>query len=208
MQYTTIVENDVNIFFKPARLIVAGYSGSGKSTLVVNIIRKYRENFNRVIVLGNDLEQSRELEIERDDTFNPFDENLKGNTLLIFDDIIYNKQLLTLAGEVFIRSRHYNVSVILVTQNLFLSDKNFRQITLNTTHIIILRNRDERQIITFARSFLPNEKLKKFLDLYKKIVTKKRHQYLMVDFTADCDSPLLIRTSIIGEGYERAFLLE
>ena len=207
MSYGRVTEDVLDIFNKPARLLVSGFSGSGKSTFVCKLIEKYRNKFQRVIVLGSELDISKELNIEFNSDFNPFQEFLRGSTLLIFDDIIYNKKLLTLAGEVFIRGRHLNISSILVTQNIFLSDKNFRQISLNTTHIILFKHRDEKQIICFSRSFLSDEKVKEFHSLYKKVVAKQKHQYLLIDFTVDIDSAVAIRSNVLGDGYERAFLL-
>ena len=110
MAYGVISEEELDIFNKPARLLISGFSGSGKSSFVCALIKKYRDRFQRVIVLGSDLENSTELDVEFDSEFNPFQEFLKGNTLLIFDDVIYNKKLLTLAGEIFIRGRHLNVT--------------------------------------------------------------------------------------------------
>ena len=209
MMYTKVSEADVDLFVQPARILASGYSSSGKTTLLVSIIKKYRHKFNRVILLGGDLDVDEELKIEKIDDFNPFEEHLIGANLLIFDDCIYNKKLLTLAGEIFVRGRHLQLSVAFVSQNLFLADKNFRQISLNCTHIIILRHRDEKQIICFARSFLSDGKVKQFLNLYKKVVVKHRYQYLLVDFTADIESPLAIRTSITGTTpYEKVFLLD
>ena len=208
MTYVRISEADIDIFNKPARLLISGYSGSGKSTLVKEIVAKYRNKFEKVIILGADLEDSSKLNVTHDNDFNPFEEHLTGKTLLIFDDVIYNKKLLILAGEVFVRGRHLNVSSIFLTQNLFLSNTNFRQITLNTTHIIILRHRDEKQILCFARSFLSDDKVKKFLNLYKKIVTKQKHQHLLIDFTVDIDSPTAIRSSVVGGDYQKVFILD
>ena len=115
--------------------------------------------------------------------------------------------MLTFAGEVFIRGRHLNISSILDTQNIFLSDKNFSQISLNTTHIVLFKNRDEKQIICFSRSFISDEKVKEFHSLYKKIVAKQKHQHLLIDFTVDIDSAVAVRKNVFGDGFERAFLL-
>ena len=125
MEYIKVTQEELDIFSKPARLLISGYSGSGKSTFISRLIKKYRHKFNRVIVLGSELDISKEFNVEFNNDFNPFQEFLRDSTLLIFDDIIYNKKLLTLAGEVFIRGRHLNISSILVTQNIFLSDKKF-----------------------------------------------------------------------------------
>ena len=153
MMYARIGGEDLDLFKKPARLLISGFSGSGKSTFVVSLIRKYRNKFSKIVVLGSELECSKELDILTNSDFNPFEENLSGHTLMIFDDIIYNRKLLNLSGEVFIRGRHLNISSVLVTQNLFLADKNFRQITLNITGIVLLKHRDAIQILSFARSF-------------------------------------------------------
>ena len=110
----------------------------------------------------------------------------------------------------FIRGRHLNISSILITQNLFLADKNFRQISLNITCIVLLRHRDMKQILTFGRSFLPDSKVKQFLSLYTKIIAKGKFNHLLIDFTSDFDSPISIRSSVVNlnEGeYEKAYLL-
>ena len=110
MAYGVISEEELNIFNKPARLLISGFSGSEKISFVRSLIKIYRDCFQRVIVLSSDLENSTELDVEFDSEFNPFQEFLKGNTLYILDDVIYNENLLTLAGEAFIRERHLNVS--------------------------------------------------------------------------------------------------
>ena len=165
MVYARVAHSEINIFHRPARLLISGYSGSGKSSLVSALVKQYRESFERVFILGSDLENSKELNITHDDDFNPFQEHLTGSTLLIFDDVIYNKTLINLAGEIFVKGRHLNVSSIFITQNLFLSNNNFRQISLNASHVILLRHRDEKQIICFARTFLSDQKTKQFLAL-------------------------------------------
>ena len=77
MQYEKISQCDINIFYKPARILIAGFSGSGKSTFVVNLLRKYRSSFNKVFVLGADLENVQDLNIQRNDEFNPFIEKVR-----------------------------------------------------------------------------------------------------------------------------------
>ena len=210
--YSKVPADDIDLFVRPARILISGYSGSGKSTLVVSILKKYRDKFNKVILLGGELEGVEKLNVIKDDNYDPFQElsgvGNAGSTLMIFDDAIFNRKLLTLAGEVFIRGRHLKISALFCSQNLFFSDKNFRQVTLNTSHIILLRHRDEKQIVCFARTFLSDEKVKKFLNLYKKVVGKKRHQHLLVDFTTDLDCPLMFRSNIAGEGYERVFTID
>ena len=207
--YTKVHDYEINIFFKPARLIIAGFSGAGKSYLTSLIIAKYRHKFHSIIGYGTPLENGKEMGIIQDDEYNPFDEpDSSKSKLLIFDDIIMNRNIMNLASEVYIRGRHLNISCIFLSQNIFLQDKSYRIIALNCTHVVLLRQRDLRQIVCFARTFLPSEKIDKFISLYKKEVLKKRHQYILIDFTSDFDGPLAIRSSIVNEdSYERAFLI-
>ena len=202
-----VVADDINLFSDHARIIVCGSSSSGKSFMVSKLIRKYRSQFENVILIGANLENIEDLHVIRNDDFNPVIDELNGRTLVIFDDIILNKKKLLIASESFIRSRHMKVSLVLLTQNLNLADPSYRIISLNSTHVIIFRNRDVKQISCFARSFLENDEVKIFVELYKKTVLNVRHGYLLVDFTKNSGDPLNIRTNIVDEGYERAFKL-
>ena len=150
--YSIVNKNEINIFEKPARLIIAGSSGAGKSYFVSALIEEYRENFDHVIVIGSDLENISHLNVTRDDTFDPLNSDLSGDILIIFDDIIFNKHQMTLAAETYTRGRHKKISYIFVTQNIFLADQKYRVISLNATHVIVFRCRDLRQMQLFAKS--------------------------------------------------------
>ena len=201
--------SDLTLFQRPNRLLLSGYSNSGKSYFVSNLIRKYRSVFSKVIVIGSDLEFVKDLNIIRDDSYDPFSEDFEidGHILLIFDDIICNPALVKLASKVFIKGRHKNISPIFITQNLFTNDKNFRVLALNVTHIVLFKMRDLRQISFLAKSFLIDSQIEAFINLYKRIVLKKQYGYLLIDYDADLDSKLRIRSNILNEDYERCFVL-
>lgn len=201
--YTTVSGDEIDIFNEPSRLLVAGSSGSGKSFFTSSLINKYRHKFDKIIVIGSDLENCRD--VIRDDDFDVFNEVLTGSILIIYDDVIYKKKLVERAAELYIRGRHYKVSTIFLSQNLFYNDKNFRIIALNCTHIVIFRTRDIKQISYFARTFLNDTQIDNFLKLYKRVVLKNKHRYLLVDYTKDFDSPLSIRTNVLNESYETAY---
>ena len=208
MMYGRVLDADLNIFHKPARLLICGNSGSGKSSLVVALLQKYRNNFDLVVVIGADLEGVESLDIKRDDDFNPLLDAVKGEkTLVIFDDCIFNQKQMKVASESFVRARHLGVSLIFLSQNLYLQDRNYRVIGLNVTHVFLLKQRDLKQIILYAKSFLEDNLVQKFVDVYKKIVLKIKYNYILIDFTKDYDSPLLIRSNLTGETYEKAYQL-
>ena len=201
---------DLNIFVKPARIIIAGASGSGKSFFVSNLLQKYSFKFSRITVIGSNLENCENLNITRNDNYNPLtDDELTSNSLIIYDDIIYNKSVMAQAAEVFLRGRHKGISAILITQNAFLNNDNYRIVSLNTTHMVLFRCRDLRQIQLTGKTFLPDSQIKSFLDLYRRIVVNSKYNYILCDFSKFSDSPLMLRTNIVGDnGYERAFLLQ
>ena len=206
--YPSVNLTDIDIFNKPARVIVAGYSGCGKSYLVSELVKLYHAKFQKIVVYGTALEGLQDISIVRGGDENPLDDDSFGQKLVIFDDCIYNRTLMKIAGEVFIRGRHLNISSIFITQNIFLADKEFRAISLNATHITLLRHRDMKQILCFARSFLTEEKVKKFLDLYKKVVIKEPYSHILIDFTKDIEAPLMLRSGIASATtYEKTYLL-
>ena len=208
MMYRSIYENEIDIFNSPARIIVSGTSGAGKSFFISKLIRKYRNKFDNVIVVGAEFENIEDLHVTRNDNYNPLTDGVDGKTLIVYDDIIYNKEKLTTCAEVFIRGRHLGLNTILITQNLFLSDKNYRIISLNCTHVAIFRNRDIKQVCYFARSFLQNSLINIFVNLYKKVVMNTKHGYLLIDFNKNVDNPLFIRSSVVDDGYEKAYKID
>ena len=205
--YRCIESDEIDIFKEPARLIIGGSSGSGKSFFISKLIRKYRRKFSRVIVIGSNLQNCTDLNIERNDTFDPFLDEISGNILIIYDDILLNKNLLAKAAEVFLRGRHFNFSVCLLTQNIFHNCKFYRTIALNCTHNILMRMRDIKQINCFGQTFLTKGEVEKFVTLYKRIVIREKYRYILIDFTTFVEDPLCFRSFICDESYEQAFIL-
>jgi len=203
-----IGDEELDVFIKPARFLIAGLSGSGKSYFTSKLLRKYRNRFNKIIVIGSDLENVDDLEVERDDTFNPLREELSGNTLVIFDDVIFQPNLVKIASEIFARGRHKNISAIFLTQNLFMNDKSFRILSLNASHVILFRIRDINQIKYLGKSFLDDTQISNFVELYKKIVLQRTYGYILIDFTKSIVSHLKIRSDVLNEDlYERVYTL-
>ena len=70
----------------------------GKVFFTSQLINKYASNFNKIICIGSDLENVENIDIERNDSFDPFKEELTGETLIIFDDIIFNSSIIKIAS--------------------------------------------------------------------------------------------------------------
>ncbi|GBN58756.1 hypothetical protein AVEN_17025-1 [Araneus ventricosus] len=113
------------------------------------------------------------------------DENFQ---LLILDDLMNN--LTAEISQMFtVGSHHKNLSIILITQNLFLHIRVTRDISLNAHYIILFRNdRDQSQIACFDRQVFPDRSTF-FMDAYKR-TTAEIYQFLLVDSFPTTDEEL------------------
>ena len=82
--------------------------------------------------------------------YNPDPEN---KILMVFDDmiadIIHNKKLDSIVTELFIRGRKLNISLVFIIQSYFKVPKAVR---LNTTHFLIAKIPNRREIQEIARN--------------------------------------------------------
>ena len=78
-----------------------------------------------------------------------FEENKsKTGTLLVIDDQMQNIDQ-NVVSIFTIYSHHYRVSCLLLTQSLFLSNKFYRTVSLNSNYIVLIKNtRDILQLHT------------------------------------------------------------
>ena len=122
---------------------------------------------------------------------------------MILDDLlnnVYSKQVC----DLFTRgSHHRNISVILITQNVFHHGRYNRDISLNAQYVVALKNvRDKTLFMYLANQFYPEDSL----GLYNAYLdaTHRPHGYLMLGLTQDTDDGLRFRTSIFPEEYPLA----
>ena len=167
-----VTEEELNLFQTPARFIVAGFSGSGKTNLVTKIVTKYHNTFEKIIVCGVprhplQLQSSIANKVTvHNNIVDPFgdddDDNISFNkqTLFILDDIFIDAVQSKHVVDAFTKGRHANITTILITQNLFFSGKYARNISLNATHYLLLRQRDLNQIECLGRQIYGNKQAK------------------------------------------------
>ena len=123
----------------------------------------------------------------------PFPQNFGNDRgkpcLVILDDLlndVYSKDVCDLFTK---SSHHRNISVILITQNLFHQGRFCRDISLNAKYSVALKNvRDKNQFQFLARQVQPEDSdsfYKSYLD-----ATERPHGYLLLDFAQDTDDRL------------------
>ena len=128
-----------------------------------------------------------------------FHQNIR--SLLVLDDLMQETDGTSgkIISMLFTRgSHHRNLSIILVTQNLFQQNRYFRTISLNSSYIVVFKNpRDGNQIDHLARQIFPS---KKYLisEAYRR-ATERPHGYLLLDMKQTTPDNMRIRTNIFDE---------
>ena len=179
----------IDLFNKPARILVAGFSGCGKSVLVGKIIKKYIDAFTEIVISGSEnfpVEFNPKITLHSGDhAYDPFTQNVNDgkHRLLIYDDFMLDNESGKTIAKVFIKGRHLSLSCIYIAQNILHNSPYHRAISLNCSYFILLRMRNIAQIKHFARSFLDKSKIESFVEVYRKYVEERAHSHLLIDFT-------------------------
>ena len=82
---------------------------------------------------------------------------------------------------------------------MFFKGKHSRNISLNCSHYLLLRNRDMGQIEILGRQLYGKGKGTDFLNIYKKALSVNTYGYLLVYLGANTPESLQLRTNITGE---------
>ena len=123
--------------------------------------------------------------MDDDCTMDRIKENLFGNsTLLILDDLLHSKALKEISTLFIVDARHQNLSMIFLTQKMFVNNEYFLQISQNSDYFCIFKNpRNSMEIRTLAQQITPgNLGLIKF---YTE-ATKSLFSYILINLTQEC----------------------
>jgi hypothetical protein len=169
----------------PFRMIVAGPSGCGKTVFTNALIKSHLIddiNFNEIIWCYSEIGSLRDrIPYVTYQEGLPSVEQYDGTRkLVILDDLMHETN--TDIAKLFTKmSHHRNVSVILITQNVFFQSKNSRDISLNNNYLVIFKNpRDKAQVMHLAKQIRPGQ-TKFFMKSFED-ATETPHGYLFIDF--------------------------
>ena len=183
-------------FQTPSTFILSGASMSGKTQFAMNLLRHADQLFKNPQCKQNIIYYYKEWQPSYDvfKTENIVSEwvhqlptvtDLKERTsfhketgsIIVIDD--FGSDLSRDISEIFtIHAHHTNTVVILIVQNLFL--KNFRDISLNSTYIVLFKNvRDKSQVTNYLKQFQPNNS--KWLSDAFQECTKLPYSYMLFD---------------------------
>ena len=120
--------------------------------------------------------------------------------LIILDDLlneVYSKDVCDLLTK---GSHHRNISVILITQNLFHQGRFCRDISLNVKYSFALKNvRDKSQFQYLARQVHPEDSDSSYKSYLE--ATESPHGYVILDFAQDTDDRFRNRTNVFPDEY-------
>ena len=104
--------------------------------------------------------------------------------LVIFDDLINSKSLVDIATLFTVDGRHMNMSLVFLTQRMFVNNEHFRQISQNCDYFVIFKNpRNSSEIRTLAQQLTPGSL--DLIDIYMQ-ATKDPFSYLFINLTQEC----------------------
>lgn len=197
-------------------MVIAGPSGCGKSTFVnclLNHLDIVHVKFEKIFwcnpevnALPTNLNHIKNLKF-LDYIPNNFNNEKNRPILIVLDDILteMDSNAEQSICELFTKgSHHRNISVILITQNIFSKGRYTRTCSLNATYIVFFKNpRDKTQFNYLARQIYP-ENFKALQNLYKRI-TQIGHSYLFIDLSQGINDLLRFRTNIFNKEYSTCY---
>lgn len=106
--------------------------------------------------------------------------------LVIFDDLISSKFLNDIAPLFTVDARHLNISLIFLSQRLYVNDEHFRQISQNCDYFIVFKNpRNLSEIRTLAQQITPGSL--HLTSIYRE-ATKDPFSYLFINLTQEAQT--------------------
>ena len=206
----TILQTDVDIFAKNARIICSGFSSSGKTYLINKLILKNISKFDYVIIAGSptdheitsiDLIKDKVITLHHFPSIDEIKQITEPNSskIIVCDDNYYLAFNDINVMQWYTHGRHESINVVLITQNIFYTKGKYsRDISLNASHFLILRSRDLSQLTVLSRQLYGKENSNKILDVYKCIVKKySKYPHLLVDVSGNTNENLEFRSHII-----------
>lgn len=194
----------------PFRLLLVGPSGSGKTSWVMKLTHWSETLFDRkpaYVVYYYNIWQNAYGQMRNVDEFRqgiPTREEIenlsvyseRGGSLVIIDDQL--KNINADLSEIFmVAGRHSDVSLVFLSQNLFPKDQHFRNISLQSTYIVLMKKpRDSSSINHLARQLSPSNS-RFIISSYVDATEKNPYSYFFIDLHQETDEKLRYRTNVL-----------
>ena len=200
----------VDLFDTPSRVIIGGGSGVGKTTLLLSLLKTYYNRFDKIIICGGDEGVYKDLseDITKRITYSPtlldpFDEILYEGYRVWFicDDLYMAAFSSEQIANLYAKGRHKLISGTIVTQNIFPKAKYFRDISLNSNYVILLKIRDLTSVETFLRQCVGKSDAKKALSAYNQAMRLNPFSHFLIDLNPNTPRSLQFRSNLFKETF-------
>lgn len=193
-------------FKHPFNCLIAGPSGSGKTKLVREIIDNSDiciDNLENIKILWayGIWQKTYTIPLKKNEiTYMegiPNEDDIESFNVIVLDDLITEINNSKFIVDLFTKiSHHRNISVFILSQNIFYRSPIYRDISLNAHYIIIFKSpRDSTQINVLARQICGSN-WKFFISAFDQ-ATDHPYGYLLVDLKQDTPIELRLRTRVL-----------
>ena len=107
------------------------------------------------------------------------------SSLIVFDDLINSSNLQDIANLFVVDGRHSNLSLIFLSQRMFVNNESFRQISNNCDYFAVFKNpRNSSEVRVLAQQLTPGSL--ELINIYSE-ATKDPFSYLFINLTQECN---------------------
>jgi hypothetical protein len=189
-------------FKEKSLILMVGASRSGKSTLCHQLLSNleiFEGNFRGIFYIAT-YRPSFADELPNVDFFEEIPEELPPNSLVIFDDLIYNPKGMKLAAKYAFRDcNNASSTAIVMTQRLFVANDNYRMIADNCNYMILFKQlRGEHKLSLLSRDILSPRLQDYFKEAYDH-ATSQQYGYLVIYIGFGLAKEKSLFTRILGE---------
>ena len=180
------------------KLFVSGPSRCGKTVFVSKLIENiqsfakqppksiiyvykvWQDKYDEMSMMGINFIEDHENIVDQ------IKSSAKGQAILvIFDDLIGSNSLPDIANMFTVDARHLNISMVFLSQRLFVNNEYFRQISHNCDYFCLFKNpRNPSEIRALAQQMTPGNMV--LVPIYMD-ATKMPFSYLFINLTQECD---------------------
>jgi hypothetical protein len=187
----------------PFTMIVAGPTSCGKTVFTTKLVQSNQfdgQEFDEIVWCYSEsgsVENNRMEDVIYNEGV-PSNDMFDGRPkLLVLDDLMH--ECGESVAKIFTKkSHHWNVSVVLINQNLYPKSKYARDMALNSHYLSLFNNpRDKGQVRHLAYQVKPDNP-KFFMDAYRQ-ATAEPHGYLFCDFKQKTPEEYRLSTKIFEE---------
>jgi hypothetical protein len=189
-------------FKEKSLILMVAASKSGKSTLCKGFLKNPRifEGNPEHFFYISSYRPSFAKDLPRVTFLEEIPPELPPNSVVVFDDLIYNREGMKLAAQYAFRDcNHRNSIAIVMAQRLYVANDDFRMIADNSNYVILFKQlRGEHKLGLLSRDIFPTS-LREYFNKAYAHATSRPYGYLVVYIGFDVPKNQSLFSNVLGE---------